>query len=173
MVRSIIKHVNLLISFWGDALLTAAYILNHMPLNSILFTSYELWNNEKYNLGYLHQWGCATYIHNNSHQYRKLGPRGKKCIFIKYFEYFKGFVFIGENAHGKMTKIESHNVVFLEKDFPTTCEVNKDFQLYEMENLDYNATSHSVEDLEETFNPSKNSRSDILSIHTLREQDHA
>ena len=55
MVRSIIKHVNLLLSFWGNALLTAAYILNHMAFNSILSTSYELWNNKKYNLGYLHQ----------------------------------------------------------------------------------------------------------------------
>jgi hypothetical protein len=30
-------------------------------------------------------------------------------------------------------------------------EVNKYFQLYEMENLDYGATSHSVEDLKKNF----------------------
>jgi hypothetical protein len=41
-----------------------------------------------------------------------------------------------------------------------------------MENLDYGATNHSVEGLDETFNPSKNSGSDILSIPTLMEQDH-
>jgi len=75
----------------------------------------------------LHPWGCATYIHNNSHEYEKLGPRGKKCIFIRYFEHSKRFVFIGEKADERVTKIKSHDVVFLENDFPTTYEVNKDF----------------------------------------------
>jgi hypothetical protein len=41
-----------------------------------------------------------------------------------------------------------------------------------MENLDYGAISHSIEDLDETFNPSRNSGSDILSIPTLIEQDY-
>jgi hypothetical protein len=53
-----------------------------------------------------------------------------------------------------------------------TCEVNKDFQLYEMKNLDYGTTSHSVEDLEEPLNSSGNNESDILSIPTLVEQNH-
>jgi hypothetical protein len=64
------------------------------------------------------------------------------------------------------------DVVFLEKVFPKTSEVEKDFQLYEMENLYYGATSHSTEDLDETFDLRRNSRSDILSIPTLMEQDH-
>ena len=71
-----------------------------------------------------------------------------------------------------MTKIESRDVVFLKKDFLITCKVNKDFQFYEMENLDYGTTSHSVEDLEKTLNPPRNSESDILSIPTLMEQDY-
>jgi hypothetical protein len=41
-----------------------------------------------------------------------------------------------------------------------------------MKNLDYGATNHSVKDLDETFNPSRKSESDILSIPTLMEQDH-
>jgi hypothetical protein len=41
-----------------------------------------------------------------------------------------------------------------------------------MENLDYDITNHSVEDLEETLNPLGNNGSDILSIPTLIEQDH-
>jgi len=71
-----------------------------------------------------------------------------------------------------VTEIESCNVVFLEKVFPKTGEVEKDFQLYEMENLDYSATSHSAENLDETFNHPRNSGSDILSFPTLMEQDH-
>jgi len=51
-------------------------------------------------------------------------------------------------------------------------EVNKDFRLYEMKNLDYGATSYSGKDLEETFNPIGNSGSDILFIPIPMEKDH-
>jgi len=36
-----------------------------------------------------------------------------------------------------------------------------------MENIDYDATSYSVENLKETFNPPRNSGSNILYIPTL------
>ena len=42
MVRSMMVQANLPISFWGDALLTAAYILNRVPSKSVLSTPYEL-----------------------------------------------------------------------------------------------------------------------------------
>ena len=41
-----------------------------------------------------------------------------------------------------------------------------------MKNLDYSTISHSAKDLDETFDPHRNSGSDILSILTLMEQDH-
>jgi hypothetical protein len=88
-----------------------------MPSKSILPTLYELWNGVKPNLGYFHPWGCATYIHNTSHEYQKLGRRGKKCIFIRYSKHSKWFVFMSEKAYGRVTKIESRDVVFLEKVF--------------------------------------------------------
>ena len=47
MVRSMMMQANLSISFWGDALLTTAYILNQVPSKSVPSTPYELWNNEK------------------------------------------------------------------------------------------------------------------------------
>ena len=111
--------------------MTAAYILNRVPSKSVTSTSYELWNGEKPDLGNLHPWGCAAYVHNNFHQYGKLGPREKKCIFIRYFELSKGFVFIGEESDGRVTEIKSRDVVFLEEDYPTRVEIDKDFQFYE------------------------------------------
>jgi len=42
MVRSMMAHANLPISFWGDALLTATYIINRVLSKSITATSYEL-----------------------------------------------------------------------------------------------------------------------------------
>ena len=58
-----------------------------------------------------------NYVHNISHEYGKVGPRGKKCIFIRYLEYSKGYVFLGEEINGSVTEIESRCVVFLEDDF--------------------------------------------------------
>ena len=42
IIRSMMAQVNLPISFWGDALLTTAYILNCVPSQSVSSTPYEL-----------------------------------------------------------------------------------------------------------------------------------
>ncbi|KAL0391272.1 UNVERIFIED_CONTAM: Copia protein [Sesamum latifolium] len=47
MARSMMAQANLPISFWGDAILTAAYILNRVPSKSIPTTPYELWHGRK------------------------------------------------------------------------------------------------------------------------------
>ena len=103
-----------------------------MPSKFVPSTPYELWNGEKLDLSNLHPWGCAAYIHNNSHQYGKLGPRGKKCIFIRYSELSKEFVFVGKEIDGRTITFESRDVVFLEEDYQTRGEIDKDFQFYEM-----------------------------------------
>ena len=83
MVRSMIVQANLPISFKGDALLFVTYIINHVPSKSIPSIPYELWKGETLDLSIMHLWGCTTYIHNTSHEYGKLGLKGKNCIFIR------------------------------------------------------------------------------------------
>ena len=56
-------------------------------------------------------WGCTTYVHNFSYEYRKLGPKGKKFIFIRYSESSKGYIFLREDINGSLTKIESRDVI--------------------------------------------------------------
>ena len=51
-------------------------------------------------------------------------------------------------------------------------EIEKDFQIYEMEDPDNGTPSYSVEGLEVTFNPSENSGSNFVPDPTLMEQDH-
>ena len=102
----------------------------------------------------------------------EIGPRGKKCIFIRYSELSKRFVFVGEEADGRVTEFESRDVVFLEEDYPTRGEIEKDFQFYEMEDPDNGTPSHLVEGLEETFNLSENSGSDLVPDPTHVGQDH-
>ena len=98
--------------------MTTAYILNHVPLKLVPFTPYELWTGEKPNLGNLQPWGSVAYVHTTSHKDGKLGPKGNKCIFIRYSEHSKGYVFIGENNDRSSIEIESRDVDFLEEDFP-------------------------------------------------------
>ena len=93
--------------------MSGTYIINCVPSKSVLSTPYELWKDEMPYLSNMRSWGCAPYIHNTSHEYGKLGLRGKKCIFIRYLEFFKGYVFLGEDMTGKVTKFESRNVIFL------------------------------------------------------------
>ena len=97
MVRLMMAQAKLPISFWGDTLMNATYILNRVPSKSILSTPYELWKGVTPYLNIMHPWGCAAYVHNVSHEYGKLGPKGKKCILIRYLESSKGYIFLGED----------------------------------------------------------------------------
>jgi len=82
MVKSMMAQANLPISFWGDALLTASYVLNRVPNKSVSTTPYELWNGRKPRLDHLLPWGSAGYVHNPTHKHGNLGPRATKMIFI-------------------------------------------------------------------------------------------
>ena len=94
--------------------------LTKYPLKFVSFTPYELWNNRKLDPSNLQPRRLVDYVHNLSHKYRKLGHRGRKCIFIRYSEHSKGYVFIGEHEDGIVTELESRDVTFLEDDFPHT-----------------------------------------------------
>ena len=73
MVRSMMAQANLLISYWGDVLLTATYVLNRVPSKTVAYTPYELWNKRKPDLNNLQPWESVAFIHNPSHKYGKLG----------------------------------------------------------------------------------------------------
>ena len=76
MVRSMMAQANFPISFWGDALLTAAHILNLVPSKSVKKTPYELWTGRVANYSHLKPWGCAAFITKCQRDYGKLSaPR--------------------------------------------------------------------------------------------------
>nr|GFA46958.1 zinc finger, CCHC-type [Tanacetum cinerariifolium] len=53
MVNSMMSHSGLSSGYWGEALLTACYILNRVPSKRIIKTPYELWNQKTLKLDYL------------------------------------------------------------------------------------------------------------------------
>ena len=93
MVRSMISHSNLPISLWGEALKTAAYILNRVPTKATAKTPYELWTGKKPSLKHLHIWGCPAEARPYRPHEKKLDSRMVSCYFIGYFERSRGYIF--------------------------------------------------------------------------------
>ena len=62
MVRSMISQTDILLSFWGYALETAASILNRVPSKSFEKTPYEIWTEKRLGLSFLKVWGCEAYV---------------------------------------------------------------------------------------------------------------
>ena len=120
--------------------MTATYVLNQVPSKTVAYTPYELWNNRKPDPNNLQPWRSVAYVHNPSHKYGKLGPRGRKCVFIRYSEHSKGYVFIGEHEDGIVTELESWDATFLKDDFPCTGEIDRDLHFYEIMDPDIRST---------------------------------
>ncbi|KAH0776645.1 hypothetical protein KY290_008056 [Solanum tuberosum] len=127
-------QANFSISFWGDALLTAAYILNKVSSKSVSSTPYKLWAGHQTNLNDLRPWGCASYIKDRFGEFGKLSPKGNKSIFIRYTKRSKGYAFIDELEDRSITEIVSRDVRYLENDFPKKGEIDEVEPLYEMLN---------------------------------------
>ena len=133
-----------------------------MPSKSVSSTPYELWTGRKPNLTHLRPWGSAAFVHDPSSKFGKLGPRGRKCIFIRYPEHSKGYVFIGEQADGSISELESRDVTFLENDFPQRGDITSDLDLFEIDESDTSTAPlqliPQVEDNNEEFHPSGSDR---------------
>ena len=112
MVRFKMSMVNLLISFWGYALETDAFLLNKVPTKSVDKTPYEIWHGKKPNLSYTRIWGCRTYVKHASSD--KLGARSDKCKFVGYPKEIIGYYFYNST---KQKVFVSKHATFLEKKF--------------------------------------------------------
>jgi len=93
MVRSMIYHSTLLESLWGEALKTAAYILNRVPTKATTKTPYELWIGRKLSLKHFHVWGCPVEARPYKPNEKKLDSRTISSYFIGYSEKSRGYKF--------------------------------------------------------------------------------
>ncbi|GJR50986.1 zinc finger, CCHC-type containing protein [Tanacetum coccineum] len=62
MVNSMLSYSGLSEGFWGEAMLTACYLLNRVPNKNNKITPYELWYKKRPNLSYLRVWGCRAVV---------------------------------------------------------------------------------------------------------------
>jgi hypothetical protein len=91
MVTSMISQNDLLLSFWGYALETAAFTLNRVLTKSVERTPYEIWTGKHPRLSFLKIWGCEAYVKHLMSD--KLTPKSDKCFFVGYPRKIKGYYF--------------------------------------------------------------------------------
>jgi hypothetical protein len=91
MVRSMMSQTDLPLYFWGYALETVAFTLNHVPSKSVEKTPYEIWTGKRPSLSFLKIWGCDAYVKRLTPT--KNEPRSVKCIFVGYPRETKGYYF--------------------------------------------------------------------------------
>ena len=86
MVRSMFCHTTLPDSLWGEALKTAAYLLNRVPTKAAAKTPYELWTSKKPSIKHLHIWGCSAEAWPYRPNEKKLDSRTVSSYFVGYSE---------------------------------------------------------------------------------------
>nr|KAJ0206517.1 hypothetical protein LSAT_V11C500250200 [Lactuca sativa] len=120
MVNSRLSYSGLSEGFWGEAMLTACYILNRTPNKRIKITPYELWYKKVPNLSYLKVWGCRAIVRLTEPKRKTLGERGIDCIFIGYAEHSKAYRFYVLESNDSVsvnTVIELRDAIFDEERF--------------------------------------------------------
>ncbi|KAL3656045.1 Pyruvate dehydrogenase complex component E2 1 [Castilleja foliolosa] len=128
MVRSMMSQTNLPTSFWGFALLTAAFTLNRIPSKSVEKTPYEMWFGKVPNISFLKIWGCEAYVKRMTSY--KLGPKSDKCIFVGYPKEIKGYYFYHQSEN---KIVVARHGVFLEKEFLAKGSSGSSVQLEEVQ----------------------------------------
>ncbi|GJW28876.1 zinc finger, CCHC-type containing protein [Tanacetum coccineum] len=120
MVNSMLSYSRPSQGLWGEAMLTACYLLNRVPNKRNRITPYELWTKRKPNLNYLRVWGCRAVVRLPDPKLKTLGERGIECIFVGYAEHSKAFRFyvIEPNDSVSINSIiESRDAIFDENRF--------------------------------------------------------
>ncbi|GJS07785.1 RNA-directed DNA polymerase, eukaryota [Tanacetum coccineum] len=87
MVNSMLSYSGLSEGFWGEAMLTACYILNRTPNKNSKQTPYEIWTKKVPNLTYLRVWGCRAVVRLTEPKMKNLGEKGTRDKTLSQREY--------------------------------------------------------------------------------------
>jgi hypothetical protein len=91
MARGLLKQRGMSAVFWGEAVVTAVYILNHSPTKALNGkTSYETWHGRKPAVSHLRVFGCLAFSKELGH-IGKLDDRNIPGVFIGYAEGSKAY----------------------------------------------------------------------------------
>ena len=123
MARSMLHHGEMHESYWADAVLTAAYLLNRCVPSSQQLTRYEAWTGKKPSLQHLRVFGCDAYRHVLKDQRsNKLSTTSSIGVFVGYDEEKNGYYKIWDVQEQKLYR--TRDVIFNEASF-TQAKIKK------------------------------------------------
>jgi len=112
--------------FWGDCVVTAAYLINRMPTRVLDGrTPFEVLFGKKPELNHLKVFGCLCYVTALGPR-DKMSPRARQCIFMGYPTLQKGYRVYEPSTRNFFV---SRDVVFHEDIFPFQDEASSN-ELY-------------------------------------------
>lgn len=116
VARALLFQGNLPINFWGEAVLSAAYLINRTPSAIHLGRSpFEMLHGHKPSYDQLRVFGSECFTHRVTRDKDKFGQRSRRCVFLGYPFGKKGWkVYDIEREEF----IVSRDVVFKETVFP-------------------------------------------------------
>jgi streptogramin lyase len=85
VARSMMISMNVPKQLWGQAILTAAQLINKMPSRVLEWKSpYEMLKGANGGILSLKVFGCVCFVKDNRPSVGKLDPRTLKCVFVGY-----------------------------------------------------------------------------------------
>ena len=85
MARSMLKAMHVPGRFWGEAVLTAVFILNRSPTRSVEgMTPHEAWYGAKPPVHFFRTFGCVAHVKVAGGHQKKLNDRSTPMVFIGY-----------------------------------------------------------------------------------------
>jgi hypothetical protein len=103
LARALLKQRGMPAIFWGEAVVTAVYILNRSPTKALEGrTPYEAWHGRKPAVSHLRVFGCLAFAKELGHV-SKLDDRSTPGVFIGYAEGSKAYRILDPKtacAHG-------------------------------------------------------------------------
>ncbi|TYJ97996.1 ty1-copia retrotransposon protein [Cucumis melo var. makuwa] len=115
MMNAMLLSSGLSNNMWGEAVLSAYFVLNRIPHKRLDKTPYELWKGHAPKLSYLKVWGCLAKVPFPALKKSTVGSKTFDCIFIEYAQNSVAYRFMCFNDK---TINESRDAEFFEHVFP-------------------------------------------------------